>query len=163
MNKTVKNNKGFAAQDALIAVLIITLFAGIIATLLYNIYLANTSLKRLSKADLYIVDTFEYIDLLNFDDVTIENLQSKYANLVSLTGDDKGTPNEENLNRLWRLRGSPQKGYTLDIALDTYVPEGEQDSLDLVRKITMSVEYKVGDKNQKITMTRIKAKEMITS
>ena len=163
MNKTLKDNKGFAAQDALIAILIITLFAGIIATLLYNIYLGNASLKRLSKADLYIVDTFEYIDSLDFEDITIANLQSKYENLVSLTGDDKGIPDEENLNRLWRLRGSPQKGYTLDIALDTYVPQGEQNSPDLVRKITMSVEYKVGNRNQKITMTRIKAKEMTTS
>ena len=38
--KQFKNNNGFAASDALIAILILTLSASIIATLIYNIYLS---------------------------------------------------------------------------------------------------------------------------
>lgn len=43
-----RNNKGVAASDALIAVLIIALFSGLIAAISYNIYLANSSVKRTS-------------------------------------------------------------------------------------------------------------------
>ena len=47
----LKNSNGFAASDALMAIIIITAFTGIIATLAYNIYLSNTSIKRMSKAN----------------------------------------------------------------------------------------------------------------
>ena len=51
-------------------VLIIVLFSGLIATISYNIYISNSSIKRMSKATNYIIDTFEYIDKINYDDVT---------------------------------------------------------------------------------------------
>ena len=77
--KILKEQKGFAGSDALISVLIITLFAGLIATISYNIYLSNTSVKRMSKATGYIVDMFEYIDKTYYDEVTKDNLK-KYFN-----------------------------------------------------------------------------------
>ena len=72
--KNLKKENGFAGSDALIAVLIITLFTGIIASLLYNIYLSNASLKRMSKANGYIVDVFEYVDKIYYDEVNEDEL-----------------------------------------------------------------------------------------
>ena len=37
--------------------------------------------------------------------------------------------------------------------------EGNKDKLDLVQEITMTVKYKLGNKEQEITMTRNKVKE----
>jgi len=49
MKINFKRNNGIATIDGLIAVLIIALFTGIIASISYNIYLANASMKRMSK------------------------------------------------------------------------------------------------------------------
>ena len=49
MRINFKKNNGLATTDGLIAVLIITLFTGLIAAISYNIYLSNASMKRMSK------------------------------------------------------------------------------------------------------------------
>ena len=41
--RNLKNSDGFAASDAIMAIIIITIFTAIIATLAYNIYLSNSS------------------------------------------------------------------------------------------------------------------------
>ena len=73
MKNRMKEEKGFAASDALIAVLIIALFAGLIAVISYNIYLSNSSIKRMSKATEYIVDMFEYIDKVYYGCTIADN------------------------------------------------------------------------------------------
>ena len=157
----LKNNNGFAASDALIAVLIIALFTGIIASLLYNIYLSNASLKRMSKANGYIVDVFEYIDKIYYDDVTIEKLKEQYTYLKDFTGDDNSIQQDENTNRLGILEGIDEDKYTVMIVLDQYKPD--ENSLDLVKQITMSVTYKLGGKDQTVEMKRIKSREKLIS
>ena len=44
-----RKNKGIAATDTLIAIIIITLFSSIIGSIAYNVYLSNISVKRMSK------------------------------------------------------------------------------------------------------------------
>lgn len=47
MKKFLRSNKGITGADALLAVALATLFAGIIATLAYNIYATSSSLKKI--------------------------------------------------------------------------------------------------------------------
>ena len=79
-NKILEEQRGFTGSDALIAVLIISLFAGLIATISYNIYISNSSVKRMSKATSYIIDVFEYIDKINYDKIGEEELISYFNN-----------------------------------------------------------------------------------
>lgn len=156
--RILKGQKGFAASDALIAVLIITLFAGLIATISYNIYLSNSSIKRMSIATSYIVDVFEYIDKSYYDDVTIEGLKGQYSYLTEYTGDANSIEQDDNTERLGILEGETDNGrYTIRIVLDQYKPNDE--ALDLVKQITMTVSYKLGNKPQEITMKHIKSRE----
>lgn len=156
--RILKGQKGFAASDALIAVLIITLFAGLIATISYNIYLSNSSIKRMSIATSYIVDVFEYIDKSYYDDVTIEGLKGQYSYLTEYTGDANSIEQDDNTVRLGILEGKTDNDrYTIRIVLDQYKPD--DNSLDLVKKITMTVSYKLGNKPQEITMKHIKSRE----
>ena len=82
----LKRENGLAGTDAIIAVLIITLFTGLIASISYNIFLSNSSIKRMSRANSFIIDAFEYVDRSYYDDVTKESLEvffnedSKYNN-----------------------------------------------------------------------------------
>ena len=158
MKDFLKKEKGLIASDGLIAIMILALFAGIIATILYNIYISNTSLKRMSTANLFIVDIFEYIDKIDYTDLDLvddtNSIKQKYTYLsLSIA---PGTPEDEDLKRMWKMEGEVEKGYDIVIILDKYKPD--DDTQDLVRKITVTVSYKVGNKNQEITMTRLKTK-----
>jgi len=159
MKKKIREQKGFAASDALIAVLIIILFSGLIATISYNIYISNSSIKRMSKATNYIVDVFEYIDKINYDKVTKNNLTTYFNNkyYVGEKAEVKMLSEGENIEDI----DTPFKA---EINIVKYKDtEGTLDTqgLDLVQEITMTVKYKLGNKDQEITMTRSKAKEII--
>lgn len=148
----LKNSNGFAASDALIAIIIITLFTGIIATLSYNIYLSNTSLKRMSKANNYIVDIFEYIDKLYYEDVNVENLLS-YVNEKYNSTEVQAVNNQDTL---------VQAPFKIIIKVQKYNEiTGNEEKLDLIKEITVTVKYKLGNREQSIEMKRNKNRENI--
>lgn len=157
MKKFLKGNSGIGASDAIIAILIISLFTGLIATILYNIYISNTSLKRMGTANSYIIDILEYSEKLYYEDLTTSNKMQAEFSLTESENPDE--PEEENLKRLWKLEGTINNGYNVEITLDKYTPE--ENSYDLVRKITVTINYKVGNRNQEISVYRIKSRENI--
>jgi len=163
MKRILKNKKGFVASDALIAVLIIILFSGLIATISYNIYLANSSIKRMSKATEYIVKTFEYIDKENYESVNINGLKD-YINqnetIFNITNNQINITSN-NTNEVAEFIGNSENpAYTIEINIAYYnKTEGNTDKLDLVKEITMTVKYKLGNKDQEITMKTNKIKE----
>lgn len=158
----LKEQKGFAASDALIAVLIIALFSGLIAAISYNIYLSNASLKRMSKANSYIVDMFEYIDKTYYDDVTQENLAS-YFNNKYYYEQDGTTPKS---NSEVKLKTSAEENvntpFKAEVTIVKYNEiEGNTYKFDLVKEITMKVSYKLGNKDQVIEMKKVKQREIL--
>ena len=156
MKNFLKQDKGIAVSDGLIAVIIIALFTGIIATLLYNIYISNTSLKRMSTANMYIVDVFEHIEKTNYENVTESNLITYFNNKYYLNDIKEAYAStvDSNVDAKYKAIINIQKYNEL---------EGNEDKLDLVEEITMTVKYKVGSRNQEITMTMVKAKERTTN
>lgn len=158
MKNKIREQKGFAASDALIAVLIIVLFSGLIATISYNIYISNSSIKRMSKATSYIVDIFEYIDKINYEDVTKDNLIS-YFNNKYYYEEDGVTPKSDAEVKLKEADENVETPFKAEISIVKYnETEGNTDKLDLVQEITMTVKYKLGNKDQEIIMTRNKTK-----
>lgn len=152
MRNKLKEQKGFATSDALIAVLIIILFSGLIATISYNIYISNSSIKRMSKATNYIVDLFEYIDKIEYEEVTEENLIN-YFNSKYYLGNNPEV-------KMLGTNETASTPYKAEINIIKYnETEGNTDKLDLVQEITMTVKYKLGNKDQEITMVRNKTKE----
>ena len=144
MKRFLKSNKGITGADAVLGVALAILFSGIIATLSYNIYVTSSSLKRLSKALEYITSTFEYVATQYYDNVTEDNIKEYINNL-----DEKISTNE----------GKP---YKAQVSVTKYNQiEGNTDKLDLVKEITMSVTYKLGDKDQTIEIKTAKSREKL--
>lgn len=162
MRKSLKEQKGFATSDALIAVLIITLFSGLIATISYNIYLSNSSIKRMSKASEYTTRTFEYIEKEYYENITINGLEQFFNNNQDVFNINNNQINikSNNVDEIEKSIGnSTNPAYTMDINIVYYnKTEGNEDKLDLVKEITMTVTYKLGNKDQEITITRNKTK-----
>lgn len=147
MKNILKNNRGISGADALLAVALVILFSGIITTLAYNIYITSNSLKRSSQALEYITSTFEYIANQYYDDVTETNINS-YIN--------------DTLNEKVSTEESEKAQYIANVTITNYNEmEGNTDKLDLVKEITMSVTYNLGNKNQKIEMKTAKTKEKL--
>ncbi len=145
MKRFLKSNKGITGADAVLGVALAILFSGIIATLSYNIYVTSSSLKRSSKALEYITSTFEYVATQYYDNVTEDNIK----NYISTKLDGKISINE----------GTP---YKAQVSVTNYNQmEGNTDKLDLVKKITMSVTYKLGDKDQTIEIKTAKSREKL--
>lgn len=145
MKRFLKSNKGITGADAVLGVALAILFSGIIATLSYNIYVTSSSLKRSSKALEYITSTFEYVATQYYDNVTEDNIK----NYISTKLDGKISINE----------GTP---YKAQVSVTNYNQmEGNTDKLDLVKEITMSVTYKLGDKDQTITIKTAKSREKL--
>lgn len=144
MKRFLKSNKGITGADAVLGVALAILFSGIIATLSYNIYVTSSSLKRSSKALEYITSTFEYVATQYYDNVTEDNIKEYINNL-----DEKISTNE----------GKP---YKAQVSVTKYNQiEGNTDKLDLVKEITVSVTYKLGDKDQTIEIKTAKSREKL--
>ena len=132
MKSKLKSEKGIIATDALIAIMLIVLFSGLILTLGYNIYLSNAGLKRMSTATKYITDVFEYVDQEYYDDVT-ENTLETYS---------QGLAENIYVGDSWN-----GKGYKIHIDVENYNEE-DNTRLDLVKTIRMTVTYKLAGKEQ---------------
>ena len=152
MKEKFKDNKGFTGTDAMIAILIITLFTGLIATISYNIYLSNSSLKRISTSNEYIVSVFEDVEKMDYENVTAAVLAQHFNNKYYDSEAPKAKANDENENTPFKI--------TINVVQYSKMP-GNEEKLDLIKEVTMSVEYKLGNKNQKIEMSRIKTRENI--
>lgn len=157
--KRFKGNKGFVASDVLIAILIIMLFSGLIASVSYNIYLANSNVKRMSKANGYISEVFEYANKIYYEDVTEKNLTEYFNNKYYYSEGKlpKEKPEAKISENSDEILDTPFK-ISLDIT-NYNETEGNTDKLDLVKQIKMTVEYVIGNKHQKIEMTTLKKRE----
>lgn len=172
MLKKLKNKEnGFAASDGLIAILIIALFTGLIATLTYNIYLSNVSVKRVETATGYITKVFEQIDKMYYDDVSISKLE-EYLNNNSQIFEIETEKPVNQINIFLNTEETPKTTlgdttnprYTIDITIKDYNrTEGNLNKLDLIKEVIMKVKYKLGNKDQEIEMKRIKTRENLVT
>ena len=159
--KKLRNEKGIAGTDALIAILIITLFAGIIGTLVYNIYISNTSLKRMSTAVGYVTDVFEYIDKTYYDDVTQASITNYFNQKYYYDGNNVARENaqvkmDSSINNI----DTPYKAV---IEVTKYSDTDPNADIDVVEEIEMWVTYRVGNKEQTINMTTLKKREILST
>lgn len=148
IKKTLKEKKGIILSDAIIAILIILLFAGLITSLMAKIFLESAKIKSSSQQMDFSTEIFEYVEKIPYASVTQENLinyiNNKNADYVS-AGDTI-----ESLN-------TP---YKIAITVETYVPEENANRLDIIKIITVKIENNLGSKPYSTTTSRIKKATM---
>lgn len=155
--------RGFVATDALIAIVIITIFTGLIATIIYNIHLANSSIKRTSTALSYITDVFEYSDKIYYEEVNNLNL-IQYFNKKYYYEEDETTPKSDAIVKAKEATSTEEidKPFVVEIKVQNYnETEGNEGKLDLVKNIVIKVKYNLGNKQQVIEMQKTKSREKL--
>ena len=124
-----KNQNGFVGVDMAITIIAIVTFSTLIISLMYNNFLENAKLKKEALAMVYITETFENVGMAQFDEVTQESI--------------------DNL-----LPEDAKKYYTVNSSVNL-LENDEQ----IIKKISVTLSYDVGNKTYNVTMDRLKAKE----
>ena len=136
-----KKNNGFVGVDMVIAILIIITFSTFIISSMYNNFLENLKIKKEALATIYLTEVLENVGIINFDDLTQENIDNGVINVV---------PSEiENYNYTMKINV-----FTDDLSLSD-----AQKQTGIVKKVKATISYTAGNKKYQYIMERAKIKE----
>ena len=101
---SIKKNRGFTTADIVVAIVVMMIFVGMIATLFYNFYLSTTAKNRNAMATNYIVDVIEEIKAMNYDEVQKDTQDSNSINnLIQQLEATKQIPKEYIIFSIFQL------------------------------------------------------------
>ena len=158
MINRLKQNKGLTGVDLTIAVIIIIMFISLITTIFYNLYISSNGTKRNTQATAYITQLFEEISLMDYDNVTEDNLLTKISNLdLNSSGVKQNIISGKKVSDANTLI-TP---YKMEIQVQNYneIP-GNESKQDVIKIIQATVKYNIGSKEETITIKRLKTKEV---
>ena len=135
INKKLKSQKGFTMQDLIIACLILTLFVGLIGTLMYNSYYNNLRAQLSANMTIYSVKILEDIDKISYEDV-----QTK-------TGSD------------YKEQFNIPAGYSVELSISNY-GEGVGNVEDVIKIIKLKISYTFQGKTEDFVVQKLKIKEV---
>ena len=131
----IKDNKGFVLTDMVLAIIAIMIFSILIVSLMYNNSLENLKIKREALATIYLTETLENIGIANYSEVTEENIE----NLIPAD--------------------AIEKKYNIELKIKDTELADTQKTEDIIKKVTATISYKVGNKDYTLSMERTKIKE----
>lgn len=140
----LKNNKGIVVTDAIIAILIVLIFAGTVISLISKITSESIKLKMNSQQISVATQIFEYAEKTEYNDVTNEKL-IQYTNQINPEKLSAG----ESLNSLT----TPNK---VKISVETYKPQNAEETFDIVKIITLTIENELDGKTYTTEISRLK-------
>ena len=145
IKQILKKEKGIIVSDAIIAILIILLFVGIIASLIVNIVLESTKIKINSGQLDFATEILEYVENLPYEAVTEENL----INYVNNKKSEQVTAGTDTT----RLTTT----YKIGIKVQSYnqIP-GNEEKLDIIKLVTLTIENDLEDKKYSTEITKLK-------
>lgn len=146
--KTVKHrwkgNKGFTTADLAVAVVILMIFVSLIATAFYHYYMSVTQKNRSAMATNCAIDVIEQTKKMNYEEVTQESINQLIENLK------KGIEIESG-NTIF----IPEP-YEVTAQLEKYnETQGNTAKQDLIKRLTVTVQYVAGNKTETIQMSKL--------
>lgn len=134
-NINLKKDAGFTTADITISIVIIVMFVSIITTAYYNYYLSVTAKNRIAIATNCIVDVIEAVELMDYDDVNIENVNSKIQDLYGTN-----IPSQ----------------YTITAKVQKYnETEENTNKQDIIKILTVNAKYNIGKNTKEIEIKRL--------
>ena len=147
INKIFRGHKGIIVSDAIVAILLLLLFVGIITSLMSNVFFESAKIKISSQQMDYATEIFEYVEKLRYEEVTENNL-IQYVNNKNVEYVKAGTSIEEIDENV---------SYKIAIKVETYIPTDETlPKLDLIKTVTLTIENNLADESYMTTISKIK-------
>lgn len=132
--KKVKQEKGIAGTDIIIAVMIIVLFSSIVVGGMYNAFYISAENDYTAIAASYVIQFFELVDKMDYDSVTVENLESI------------------------RDKSNISSDFDISFNVEKY-QDTHEGAKDLIKTVKITINYSVLKKEQTIEMSKLKIKE----
>ncbi len=132
----LKEKKGLTGIDIVLTVIIVILFTSIILSLMYNVKQQNLKQVYKQASNIYLTETLENIGIADYEDIietTSENNSELIPDLPSMFYEKievESIKNEENPNKE-----------------------------DIIKKVTVTISYTIGNKNYETVAQRLKIKE----
>lgn len=130
----IKQNKGISMVDLIIAMVLLSLFVGVIGNLYYQIVLQNNMLRMNAVAVYYAVKVAEGIDKMPYEEVTNE------------------------LNDTLKQEYEIPDIITIHIEVENY-NETDPSKEDIIRTVKIQTKYICFEKEQTYTIEKLKIKE----
>lgn len=139
--------KGIVVADAIVALVIILLFSGLIISLITRVTIETKKVKIYSQQMDYVTDIFEYIEQLPYEEVNESNLISyvnnKNLDVVKAASDLSDVP--------------ATAAYKIAINIENYnETEGNTEKLDYIKIIKVTVKSTLAGREYLTEMSRIK-------
>lgn len=145
MKIDLKAKRGFTTVDLTIAMLVVLIFAVIMTSISYNIYLSSIEAKRAAVALNYAVDIFEHIGEIDYSEVTASYDIFEIASLNGIEYDEVVTNNGKETVK------AKIGTYKIELNIEDYNDE------NVIKIVTLKIEYPVSRKNtEKLEMQRLK-------
>ena len=135
LKNLIKSNKGFTMQDSIIATLIITIFVGLISTLMYSVYNINIRTDLTSQMATYAVQILEDIDKIAYEEVN-SDLANTYKSQLNIPA-----------------------GFDVNIEVTNYV-DGTQNIEDVIKIVNLTISYELRGDTEQFSVQRLKIKEI---
>ena len=130
----LKSNKGFTLTDLAAALVVFTIFAATVSTLLYTAFKMNIQTKLSATAVNYAIQILEDIDKISYEEVN-SGIESMYRQKLSIPVEYKVLIEVSNYN------------------------EGN-DKEDLIKLVNLTITYEIAGINDKIAIQKLKVKEV---
>lgn len=127
----IKEEKGLTGIDISIAVIAIIISTTLILALMCHNGLENLKIAKETMGMIYITEVFENIGILDYDNITEENKDSFISKEI-------------------------YDNYKVDITVNNNIDGKEQ---DIIKKINLTLTYKIGNKTYSCSAERLKSKE----
>ena len=128
--KNLKSNKGFTMQDVIIAIAILTLFAGTIAGSYLAIYKIQAETQITAVATLYGIQILENIDRIAYEDVK-NGMEDTYKQAYGI---------------------SDQMGLRIEVS--------QYDSENTIKMVKLTLSYQVAGNTEDLVLEKLKVKEL---
>lgn len=129
-----RSDSGFTMTDLIAALIIFSIFTGMIATLMYTSLKMNLQIKMAGAAENYAIQILEDIDKIGYDQVT-NGMEDSYKSKF-------GVPT----------------GFDLSIEVSNY-NEGTSKE-DLIKKVKLTISYEFAGNSEKLVIEKLKIKEI---
>lgn len=131
MKKIISNNKGITGVDLTIGIIVLTLYTGIIISLMSRSYQLSKEIQMSANAMSYATIILEKVDEKAYEDID--------ANFVS------------------KLQSSGEVKMSSDYTIDFSTEELEK---DLFKKVKVSVKYNLNGETKSLVINKLKIKEI---
>ena len=130
-----KQNKGISTVDIVVAMIILTLFVGVIGSLYYQIAYHNAAIRMNAMAVNYAVKIAENIDKITYEEV------------------------EETLNEVLKIDFEIKEAFNPTMKVENYNEE-DLSKEDIIKKVTIKIDYNVMDESRSYEIIKLKIKEI---